>query len=98
MAALLARFRPIEPLFVPVVPVVLTVTVQVADGAPPVATAVEITGAVPPVPLATRPKFPVVTLFTGFENVTVQCNGPAFVGFVSARLIELTVGAALSTV
>src|SRR5437762_1745530 len=93
MVPMLVRFRPIEPLLAPVVPVVLAVTVQVADGAPPLATAEVRVGAVPPVLLVTRPKLVVATLLTGSLKVTVQVSGPAFVGFVPARLIELTVGA-----
>ncbi len=43
-------------------------------------------------------KLAVPTLLTGSLNVTVQCSGPAFVGFGSARLIEVTVGAVRSIV
>src|SRR5262245_793704 len=92
---LAVRFRPIEPLFVPVVP---TVTVQEAAGVPPTETAEAITGALPLIPLRTRPKFPVPTFETGSLNVTVQCSGPAFAGLASVRLIDETVGAVLSIV
>jgi hypothetical protein len=90
---LLVRFRPIEPLFVPVV---ATVTVQVAVGAEPTGVAEVIVGAVPVNPIVTNPKSPATTFFTGSLNVTVQCSGFAFVGFASARLIDDTVGGVVS--
>src|SRR5437588_6361756 len=96
MVPMLVRSRRIEPLLAPVAPVVAAVTVHVAEGAPPDAEAAEIEGAVPPRLLVVREKFPVPTLLTGLENVTVQCRGPAFVGLASARLMEDTVGAVLS--
>ena len=42
-------------------------------------------------------KFAVVTFLTGSLNVTVQCSEDALVGFASARLIDDTVGAVVST-
>jgi len=96
---LLVRLSPIEPAFVPVVPVVLTDTVQVADGAPPEAVAELIVGAVPPVPLVAKPKFEVDTPFTGSLNVTVHVSGPLLTTLLPpARLIDDTVGAVVSYV
>lgn len=94
----LDRLSWIVAVFVPVVPDVLTATFHVADGAPPLAVAELIDGAVPPVPLVTSAKLPVVTLLTGSLKVTVQFTGVAFVGFASARLIDVTVGTAVSYV
>ena len=93
---LFARFSPMLPLSAPVVPLVLTLTVHVADGAPPVAVVVEMVGAVPAVPLVTRAKLLFVRPFTGSENVTVHVNGLAFVGVVPPRTIDETVGAVVS--
>ena len=93
----LVRFRPIDPLLVPVVPVVLTETVQVAEGELPEGVAEVIVGAVPPVPLVTSPKLPVVTPDTGSLKVTVHESGPAFtLELAPARLIETTVGGVVS--
>src|SRR5437764_2410526 len=89
--------RAIDPLSAPVTLVVVTVTVQVAEGEPPTAAAVEITG-VPVMFEVVSEKRLVVTPVTGSLNVTVQCSGPAFVGLVSARLMEDTVGGVLSIV
>src|SRR5262249_40511891 len=97
MLVLLARLRPIDPLFAPVVPTVVTLTVHVADGAPPVADGVPMTGVVPPIFDVASAKFDATTPFTGSENVSVKPNGPAFVGFVPDRLIDDSVGAVLST-
>src|SRR5438105_15290764 len=96
MVPTLVRSRRIEPLLAPVAPVVATVTVHVAEGAPPEAEAEEIEGAVPPRLLVVREKSPATTLLTGLEDVTVRCRGPVFVGLARARLIEDTVGAVLS--
>jgi len=93
---LTVRLSWIEPLFEPLVPVALAVTVHVADGAPPTATAVAIVGAFPPSPLVARPKFPVPTPVTGSLKVTVQWSGPAFAGFGSVLLRDETVGAVRS--
>src|SRR4051812_30051204 len=100
MVPTLVRFRPIVAPFPPVVLAAVDVTVHVADGAPPTAVAAPTVGAVPPVPDVARVKLPAATLLTGSENVTVHDSGPALVGFVdpAERLIELTVGAVVSTV
>ena len=83
----------------PVVPVVATVTVQVAVGAVLEGVTELKVGAIPAVPDVTGGvKFAATTFLTGSLKVTVQCSEVAFVGFGSARLIEETVGAVVSTV
>ena len=73
-----ARFRPIEPLFAPVMPVVSTTTNHVAVGAVPDGLTALIVGAVPPVFVLAIEKLAAATLLTGSEYVTVQLNGPEF--------------------
>ena len=86
----------IDPAFVPVIPVVVTVTVHVAEGAPPLAVGVLIVG-VPVVPLVVRPNRLAVTPLTGSLNVTVHDSGPEFAKELAAvRLIEDTVGGVVS--
>ena len=95
---LFARLRPMLPASVPVVPAVLALTVHVADGAPPDATADVTEGAVPPMFDVDRLKLLVVTPFTGSVNVTVHVNGLALVGLEPPRVIDETNGAAVSYV
>jgi hypothetical protein len=76
--------------------VVLTEMVQVALGAPPVAVADVIEGAVPPVLLGLKEKLLVVTPLTGSLKVAVQVSGPVFVGLVPAMFKEFSVGAVVS--
>ena len=64
---LLVRFSPIKPLFEPVVPAVLAVTVYVA----PLPDKPAIDGALPESPLVTKPKSPASTSITGSLNVTL---------------------------
>jgi hypothetical protein len=90
----LERFKPIEPLFAPVVPVALALTIQVAVGAVP--DTVEIEGAVPPRFAVARAKLPAVTPFTGSEKVTVQASEVALVGLAPLTLIDATVGGVVS--
>src|SRR3954470_20180991 len=97
MVPTLVRFSPMLPALVPVVPVALDVTVQVALGAEPDGVAEAMVGAVPPGPEVTSAKLPVVTLLTGSLNVTVQEIGPALTAAEApARLIEVMVGAVVS--
>jgi hypothetical protein len=94
----LVRFSWIEPLFWPVVPLVLTESVHVADGAPPAALAEVTDGAVPPRLLVTSAKFEFVSPLTGSLNVTVHAKGFAFVGLAPAVVMLETEGAVVSYV
>ena len=92
-----ARLSPIDPAFVPVVPVAATETVHVALGAAPTDVTLPIVGVVPPIPLVARAKVDAPTPDTGSENVTVHVNGPAFTDCEApARTIDVRVGRALS--
>ena len=85
-----------DPEFVPVTPVVSTVTVHVAEGAPPLAVGALIVS-VPVIPLVVSPKVPAFTVLTGSLNVTVHESGPELANALAAvRLIDDTVGAVVS--
>src|SRR3954470_22132649 len=95
MPALLARLRAIDPLFWPVTDVVLTETVHVADGAPPVAIGAAMPGD-PLMLLVVSVKLLAVTPLTGSEKVTVHVSGFAFVGDEPLMLMLCTTGAVVS--
>jgi hypothetical protein len=97
MSVALVRSSRIEPAFDPVVPLVETLTVQVAEGAPPEAVTEEIEGAVPESPLVARAKLETATPETGSEKVTVQPSGPAFTEPAPVRAIEESVGGVSSS-
>ena len=90
------RFSPIEPALVPVAPLELAVTVQVALGDPAAAVAEAMVGT-PVMPPRASPKFVVAAPLTGSENVTVHDNDPPLTACAApARSIEVTVGRVVS--